>query len=302
MGDSEVKVFDNVMGIERTVIARADAAALVEMRFFTGVACKRGHVTERWVSNGNCIGCAPRSPRKAVSLARAFDNVKGVERDVVTREEARELGLRRYFTGEACKRGHVAERDVPTCKCVECARLVQRIEHMTPQQVDKQNAYSREYNSRTGCYRTENMTAEQVERRRVRARVESKTREQLERQRATARKASAEERIRLKLLKPYLKPAWANDDAIRAVYALATKLTAESGVVHHVDHIVAIQGRTAVGFHTEANLRVVPGRENESKHAKLDEALAVDPAPPQCTLASCRCGTRAALFTPLLAA
>jgi hypothetical protein len=58
----------------------------------------------------------------------------------------------------------------------------------------------------------------------------------------------------------------------------------------------------ASGLHIQTNLRVIPGTENNSKNATFDHALAVDPNPPQCTLESCRCGARAKLFTPLLAA
>jgi hypothetical protein len=41
---------------------------------------------------------------------------------IISRAEARALGLKRYFTGEPCKHGHVAERWVSGRVCVECAR------------------------------------------------------------------------------------------------------------------------------------------------------------------------------------
>lgn len=37
------------------------------------------------------------------------------------RKIARELGLKRYFTGVACKRGHICERYVSSARCIECA-------------------------------------------------------------------------------------------------------------------------------------------------------------------------------------
>lgn len=40
--------------------------------------------------------------------------------NLLTRDEARALGLKRYFTGEPCKRGHVAERYVVNKDCVAC--------------------------------------------------------------------------------------------------------------------------------------------------------------------------------------
>lgn len=37
-----------------------------------------------------------------------------------TRAEAREIGSKRYFTGETCKHGHVSPRDTKEGKCVQC--------------------------------------------------------------------------------------------------------------------------------------------------------------------------------------
>jgi len=42
--------------------------------------------------------------------------------DVITRKEAKERWLPRYFTGKPCPHGHVAERWASTSSCVECAR------------------------------------------------------------------------------------------------------------------------------------------------------------------------------------
>jgi 5-methylcytosine-specific restriction endonuclease McrA len=44
------------------------------------------------------------------------------EKKVISRGEARALGLRVFFTSVACKRGHVAERYVTNGGCVECER------------------------------------------------------------------------------------------------------------------------------------------------------------------------------------
>jgi len=41
---------------------------------------------------------------------------------IITRAGAKARGLRRYFTGEPCKRGHVAEKWTAGGRCVECAR------------------------------------------------------------------------------------------------------------------------------------------------------------------------------------
>ena len=45
---------------------------------------------------------------------------------VISREEAKNRGFTRYFTGKPCKRGHVAERDVSNWTCVECSKISQK--------------------------------------------------------------------------------------------------------------------------------------------------------------------------------
>jgi hypothetical protein len=71
-------------------------------------------------------------------------------------------------------------------------------------------------------------------------------------------------------------PPWADPKKIDAIYAEAARLTRETGIPHHVDHIVPLQGpvatygpfkgmRIVFGLHWEANLRVIPARENLTK-------------------------------------
>jgi len=43
--------------------------------------------------------------------------------EIITRAEARERGLTRFFTGLDCKHGHIVERYTRNAQCVECARL-----------------------------------------------------------------------------------------------------------------------------------------------------------------------------------
>jgi 5-methylcytosine-specific restriction endonuclease McrA len=51
---------------------------------------------------------------------------------IVTREEARATGLKRFFIGERCSHGHIAERYVSSTGCVACVLLRYRAD---PQRV-----------------------------------------------------------------------------------------------------------------------------------------------------------------------
>jgi len=59
---------------------------------------------------------------------------------IITRKEAREKGLKRYFTGKPCKRGHVAERYVSHNRpCVVCVweNRYQRVDPDSPRGIAK---------------------------------------------------------------------------------------------------------------------------------------------------------------------
>ena len=60
-------------------------------------------------------------------------------------------------------------------------------------------------------------------------------------------------------------PAWADEFLLSEAYELAQLRSKATGVVHHVDHIVPLRGKTVCGLHCEFNVRVIPGKENLRK-------------------------------------
>ena len=64
-------------------------------------------------------------------------------------------------------------------------------------------------------------------------------------------------------------PSWSNDDdlkAIRKIYARCKKINELTGVEHHVDHVIPLQGENVSGLHHSTNLAIIPAALNLSKN------------------------------------
>ena len=70
-------------------------------------------------------------------------------------------------------------------------------------------------------------------------------------------------------------PPWLTKEhrhQIALIYEEALRLSRETGVLYHVDHIVPLAGREVSGLHVPWNLRAIPAAENHKKSNKLEFA------------------------------
>lgn len=65
-------------------------------------------------------------------------------------------------------------------------------------------------------------------------------------------------------------PPWADLEAMRAIYAEAQRRTRETGIPHHVDHEIPLQGERVSGLHVANNLQILPGSENSRKKNRFE--------------------------------
>lgn len=168
-----------------------------------------------------------------------------MERQIITRAEAKAQGLKRYFTGKPCKHGHVAERYLSTGQCVECLRE----RRQTPENLKKEREYQ--------CKRREDpeYMAKQRERdRRYRAENCDKIAEQKREYRAENLNKIAALTAKRRAAKLQRTPKWANQEDIKRVYAWALLAERATGIPHEVDHIIPLRGKNVSGLHVHNNL------------------------------------------------
>lgn len=193
----------------------------------------------------------------------------------ISRAEAKERGLVRYYTGKPCKHGHVVERMVVNSDCVRCLRLrFLRI----------QKARRVEFNERVREWHRNN-PGKSMEY--YRKRFESdpdgfraKTRARVAKNPAPSRLAKsawkkrnpdavteAENCRRAREREAF--PKWVDREEIKVVYKQCRVVSRETGITHHVDHIVPLINPIVCGLHVPWNLRIVPATENYAKNNRL---------------------------------
>jgi 5-methylcytosine-specific restriction endonuclease McrA len=67
-------------------------------------------------------------------------------------------------------------------------------------------------------------------------------------------------------------PRWLSDEqweAMNAIYKQRDRITEDTGVAHHVDHIIPLRGENVCGLHVPWNLQVLPANDNLKKSNKL---------------------------------
>lgn len=64
-------------------------------------------------------------------------------------------------------------------------------------------------------------------------------------------------------------PPWVDKSALVTIYEHCRKITHETGVQHHVDHIIPLRSKIVCGLHVPWNLQVIPAIENARKSNKM---------------------------------
>ena len=82
--------------------------------------------------------------------------------------------------------------------------------------------------------------------------------------------AKLESNRRRKIKQKAATPAWADRAAMRAIYNESVRISRETGLKRHVDHIIPINSKLVCGLHCETNLRIISATANMQKHNRLE--------------------------------
>jgi hypothetical protein len=176
--------------------------------------------------------------------------------EIISRKEAKEQGLTRYFTGVPCPKGHIAEKTISNGNCAECLKEYKR-------NWAKNNPEETKLRKKK-TYQKNIETIKKYSRYYYQKNAEEKREYTRQWKKANPEKRNAMEAKR-KASKMQRTPIWANQSEITMWYEVAEVLS-RSGIKFHVDHVVPLQGKTVSGLHVENNMQILPAYINISKH------------------------------------
>ena len=170
-----------------------------------------------------------------------------MEKPLLTRQEALNIGYLRYYTGKPCKHGHVAERYTTSRQCVECNAVRWKNEP-----VERRRRYWKNYYT------------EEVK---VRRTEKAKQRRSLNPYKSKRHRAAYKKRLRQATIR-----CKQDKIKVKAIYLKAQQMTIDSGIEYHIDHIIPLAHPDVCGLHTACNLQIIRAKENREKAQSFDPA------------------------------
>ena len=206
-------------------------------------------------------------------------------------------GDKYYFTGKICKNNHLSKRLTSARTCTECnsdlyeknkeqAIAKSKKRHDTLKNQDKNYEKKRYAGSRESqkLYRKKNRIARNAQKKEWDLKNKKHVLEYakkynskvpLDKKRRQARKSYRLHKEafianvafrRAALLKR--TPKWLSNldkEMIRNIYKIAARVSKETGIKHHVDHVIPLRAKSVSGLHVPANLQLLTAQENLSK-------------------------------------
>ena len=211
--------------------------------------------------------------------------------ELISRQNAKDQGVTRYFTGLLCKNNHIAERYVSTYQCYDCvtssrptyvpvakdthprtiAKLTKQITYSTGVACSKGHVVDR-YTSTGQCttclaliYSSEEQKLKRQDYRYITKDKKAAYDKEFDKNNKEYRSALKSENRAKRINR---KASWYNE-LTRFVFEEAIHLAAlrknVTGYAWHVDHVIPLNGKLVSGLHVWNNLAVIPAAQNMSK-------------------------------------
>lgn len=204
--------------------------------------------------------------------------------DLLSRQEAINIGSKYFYTGRLCKHGHDCKRSVNNRSCYQCQLI--KAEQFRSNNPDYHHAYNAEYypNNKDKSHQCGKryVTKQLVEnpeffiqrkkeihkeyRLKNSVSIKRRNQEWTKANKGIVNAQNAKRRARLL----HATPSWSDTDNILQIYhdcTIINEMAAMNGAIDYyvVDHVVPLQGKLVCGLHISANLQLLLNTDNCKK-------------------------------------
>lgn len=169
---------------------------------------------------------------------------------IISRSEAKLLGLKQYFTGKPCKYGHVEPRKVCDHICMECNRV--KYKSWLSKNRERKNKADKNWREENRDRHLESARAWKDENKELNRKIVKDWRIE-NHSHIISYNASKRARCRM------ATPSWYDGKEVSAIYKDAKSKSME------VDHIIPLNSDFVCGLHFQGNMQLLTKRENAKK-------------------------------------
>jgi hypothetical protein len=232
-------------------IIRKDEALSKSLKFyFTGVPCKHGHLSNRYVSNNICVECQSKSNGIHWNTNREVLIEQHQDRLTLNRDKYNKNQREKY-------KADTEYRDKNKKQSMDWAIL------------NKHIVFSDHYKEMRRNYQKRNTAKYQLISKEWRHNNREYVNEQSKVYQSDHRSYYNAKQASYRANKRRATPKWSEQEDILLLYKYCKELSTSTGVTYHVDHIIPLTHHLVCGLHCISNLQIITETENKVKHNKF---------------------------------
>ena len=237
------------------IITRKEAISRKLKFYFTNKPCKYGHIAKRYTSSGRCSTCVSIDTQRNKKQKSVYDHNRRIEKG----NELREYDRMRYMRDRDKRLLLSKRRDKAKLKEYKKKYYQDNKEALSLQNSDYYASNAKKIKQKVKEYRDRNKEVCHQKAAIWRKNNKEKLSGYYAKRRAAKRQAVV---------------SWYDTEKtmIESLYKIRDQLTKETGIQHHVDHIVPLQHNLVCGLHCMDNLQILTEIENLSKNNNFEPA------------------------------
>lgn len=180
-----------------------------------------------------------------------------------------------FSTGKPCQNGHMDQRYASTGLCVTCVRDRFKRNAWAEKNKERRKQHCKKYRDANSAKTVAASLASIRKNPSAPKAWKDANAEKVREAKRAWQKRNPEYGILQKHRRRVARPDWVDVRELATITRECRRISIETGIAHHVDHIVPLVGKTVCGLDVPWNLQIIPAEVNQRKSNKVpDDVIA----------------------------